>query len=108
MIVRYHPDFSKDIEKFEGEYTGISDNLAIRFREEVDAAIEAIKNSPYSAGHILQVDSKVIKAFRRRNFRNFPFFILYGVTETTLFFGAVIPSRSDPLTWLARWGHRIG
>ena len=42
--------------------------------------------------------------FRRRNLRAFPFFILYGVTADTVIFGSVIPSRSDPLTWLTRFG----
>jgi hypothetical protein len=45
----------------------------------------------------------VEKEFRRRNQRAFPFFILYGLTEDRLLIGALIPSRSDPLTWLARF-----
>ncbi len=34
---------------------------------------------------------------------DFPFFVLYGVSEDSLIFGSVIPSRSDPLTWLTRF-----
>ncbi len=39
---------------------------------------------------------------RRRNLRAFPFFILYGLSGDTLIIGSLIPSRSDPLTWLIR------
>jgi hypothetical protein len=30
-------------------------------------------------------------------------FLLYGVVDERLLFGAVIASRSDPLTWLTRF-----
>ena len=103
MRVVYHPDFPKDIRKFEADYKAISDGLGIRFRNEVLDGIEAIKASPQSAGHYLETGSKAVPEFRRRNLRAFPFFILYGVTEEALIFGSVIPSRSDPLTWLTRF-----
>jgi hypothetical protein len=45
-----------------------------------------------------------VPEFRRRSLRAFPFFVLYGTTSDSLIFGSVIPSRSDPLTWLARFG----
>jgi len=34
------------------------------------------------------------------------FFILYGVVGDDLIFGSVIPSRSDPLTWLTRFAEQ--
>jgi len=77
--------------------------LALRFRKEVTDAIEAIQASPKSAGHFLQTASLVVADFRRRNLRAFPFFILYGLSDDSLIFGSVIPSRSDPLTWLTRF-----
>jgi hypothetical protein len=77
--------------------------LAARFRNELEEALDAIKASPQSAGHFLQTGSKVVREFRRRNLRAFPFFVLYGVTEDSLIFGSVILSRSDPLTWLIRF-----
>ena len=104
MRVLYHPDFPKDIRKFEADYRTISDGLAARFRHALEDALDAIKASPQSAGHFLQTGSKVVPEFRRRNLRAFPFFILYGVSEDSLIFGSVIPSRSDPLTWLTRFG----
>lgn len=53
MRVLFHPDFPKDIQRFEAGYATISTGLATRFRAEVDGAIEAIKVSPTSAGHFL-------------------------------------------------------
>jgi hypothetical protein len=103
MRIAYHPDFPKDIRKFEADYKAISDGLAVRFRNELEDALDAIKTSPRSAGHFLQTGTKVVREFRRRNLRVFPFFVLYGVSEDSLIFGSVIPSRSDPLTWLTRF-----
>jgi hypothetical protein len=77
--------------------------LALRFRTELTDAFEAIQASPQSAGHFVQTGSLVVPEFRRRNLRAFPFFILYGLTDESLIFGSVIPSRSDPLTWLTRF-----
>ena len=103
MRVIFHPDFPKNIQKFERDYSQISDGLALRFRGEIDAAVEAVKASPTSAGHFLNLGSKIVPEFRRRNLKAFPFFLLYGVVGDRLIFGSVIPSRSDPLTWLTRF-----
>lgn len=103
MRVLYHPDFPKDIRRFEAEYHAISGPLAARFHRAVLDALDAIKASPQGAGHFLQTGSRIVPEFRRRNLRAFPFFILYGVTQDTVIFGSVIPSRSDPLTWLSRF-----
>lgn len=103
MNVSFHPDFPDDILRFEKAYQEISDTLARRFKEEIESAIEAIKASPTSAGHFLDLGSEIVRDLRRRNLRSFPHFILYGTTENTLIFGSVIPSRSDPLTWLTRF-----
>ena len=103
MRVLFHPDFPKDVRRFQAEYAAISTGLGVRFRRELDDAVDAIKSSPTSAGHFLNLGSKVVRELRRRNLRAFPFFVLYGVTDDRLIFGAVIPSRSDPLTWLVRF-----
>jgi hypothetical protein len=102
MRVSYHPDFPKEITRFQAQYSEISERLALRFRVEVDSAIENIKSSPISAGHFLNTGSKVVREVRRRNLHSFPFFILYGVANDLLVFRSVIPSGSDPLTWLKR------
>jgi hypothetical protein len=100
MRVTYHPDFPKDIKRFEGQYREISERLARRFRAAVDDAIHHIKASPSSAGHFLNTGSHIVKEVRRRNLSSFPFFILYGVSGDMLIFRSLIASASDPLTWL--------
>jgi hypothetical protein len=103
MRVVFHPDFPGDIRKFEGRYSPISEGLAARFRQEVDDAVAAIQASPRSAGHLLNRGSSIVGELRRKNLRAFPFFILYGVMAGQLIIGSIIPSRSDPLTWLSRF-----
>jgi hypothetical protein len=103
MTVIFHPEFPSDIRKFESGYAQISSGLAARFRNEVDLAVIAVKSAPQSAGHFLNLGSSIVPEFRRRNLKAFPHFILYGIADDRLIFGSVIPSRSDPLTWLARF-----
>jgi len=103
MRVVFHPEFSRDIRKFEACYSPISEKLAARFRQEVDDAVASIRISPRSAGHLLNCESSLIRELRRKNLRAFPFFVLYGVMADQLIFGSIIPSRSDPLMWLARF-----
>jgi hypothetical protein len=102
MRVSYHPEFPQDIKKYEAQYRTISLRLGLRFRAEVAKAIEQIKSSPGSAGHFLNTGSKIVKEVRRRNLASFPFFVLYGISDDILVFRSLIPSSSDPLTWLKR------
>jgi len=103
MKVVFHPEFPRDQRKFEDNYAEISPALAGLFREGIDGVIVAIKAAPSGAGHFLHTGSSVVPEFRRRNLHSFPFFVLYGWTDDTLIFGAIIPTRSDPLTWLTRF-----
>ena len=103
MTVIFHPEFPKDIRNFESGYAEISSGLALRFRAEIEVAVAAVKSSPQSAGHFLNLGSSIVPEFRRRNLKAFPHFILYGIVGDLLIFGSVIPSRSDPLTWLAQF-----
>jgi hypothetical protein len=103
MRVLFHPEFPKDIRRFEAQYSQVSAGLAMRFRNEIDQALVAIKSSPTSAGHFLNVGSSEISELRRRNLKSFPYFVLYGFSGDQLFFGSIIPSRSDPLKWLSRF-----
>jgi hypothetical protein len=103
MRVSYHPDFPKEIKRFEAQYRDISERLAARFRSAVVNAIERVKAAPSSAGHFINTGSRVVKEVRRCNLSSFPFFILYGVTKDMLIFRSVIPSASDPLTWIKRF-----
>ena len=103
MKIHVHPEFPKDIKKFEAEYAAVSDTLARRFRNEVNTSVAAIKAAPEAAGHYVNTGSRIVREFRRRNLRVFPFFIVYATTEETVFFASVLPNRSDPLTWLTRF-----
>jgi hypothetical protein len=103
MRVVYHPDFPKEIKEFEGQYRKTSERLGSRFRLEIEEGIEKIKSQPSGAGHFLNTGSKIVKEVRRGNLTSFPFFILYAVHEDLLIFQSIIPSASDPLTWLRRF-----
>ena len=103
MTVLYHPEFARDIRRFTGQYADISPKLGLRLGAEVNAAIEAIKANPTAAGHFINTGSLVLQAVRRRNLEAFPFFVLYGLTDERLVFGSLIPSASDPLTWVKRF-----
>lgn len=102
MKVIYHPEFPKDIKRFEAQYSEVSEALARRFRGAVDDAIQRIKVCPGSAGHFVNTGSQIVKDVRRCNLSSFPFFILYATSENMLVFRSVIPTASDPLTWLKR------
>jgi hypothetical protein len=103
MKVLFHPEFPNDQRKFQADYADISLGLGARFRQEVDEAVAAIKESPGGAGHFVDTGSAIVAQFRRRNLRAFPFSVLYGWTDDTLIFGSIIPTRSDPLNWLTRF-----
>lgn len=103
MTVLYHPEFAGDIRRFAAQYAEASPKLELRFRNEVDTAIIAIKANPTSAGHFINTGSAILRVVRRRNLDAFPFFVLYGLTDDRLIFGSLIPSATDPLTWLRRF-----
>ncbi len=103
MTVLYHPEFAGDIRRFANQYGTISPRLEQRFRLEVDGAIAAIREDPSGTGHFVNTGSVILRQVRRRNLSIFPFFVLYGLTDTHLVFGSLIPSASDPLTWLNRF-----
>jgi hypothetical protein len=103
MTILYHPEFARDIQRFEGKYAEVSPKLASRFRQDIDGALSSVKANPTGAGHYINTGSLILREVRRRNLEVFPFFILYGLADDRLVFGSVIPSASDPLTWLKRF-----
>ena len=103
MKVVFHPEFPADQRRFAASYAEVSAGLAERFHREVAEALESIKAAPEAAGHFVNTGSVVVPEFRRKNLRAFPFFVLYGWTGELLIVGAIIPTRADPLTWLARF-----
>lgn len=73
MRVIFHPEFPQDVRRYAHAYGQISSGLATQFRHEIDDAIEAVKLSPASAGHYLNLGSKIMPELRRRNLRAFLF-----------------------------------
>jgi hypothetical protein len=71
--VSYHTDFPRDIKRFDAQYREISRSLAIRFRAEVDTAIEKIKAAPGSAGHFVDTGSQIVKKCEDVISQAFPF-----------------------------------
>jgi hypothetical protein len=92
MTVFYHPEFPQEIKKYEAQYREISHSLGLRFRADVDKAIERIKSSPSSAGHFLNTGSQIVKEVRRRNLASFPFFVLYGLSHDCWCSGLLFPT----------------
>ena len=103
MRVRYHPEFPLDINRQAARYDEISARLGQRFRTEVNDAIAAIIAGPTAAGHFVHTGSKIIREVRGKNLPSFPCFVLYGLEPDRLVFGSLIPSASDPLSWLERF-----
>jgi hypothetical protein len=103
MKFLFHPEFAQDVLRFAGQYGAISPKLEARFRIEVDDALLRLKAEPKAAGHFLNTGSVVVTDVRRRNLVSFPYFVLYGLHADLVVLGALIPSASDPLTWLDRF-----
>ena len=91
MRVLFHPQFPKDVRRFELEYAAISNGLAARFQSEVSQAVDAVKSSPTSAGHFLNISSKIVPELRRRNLLSFPFFVLCGAKIRLFSCSKVLP-----------------
>ncbi|WP_042724344.1 hypothetical protein [Chthoniobacter flavus] len=104
MRVLYHPEFAEDVRRFAGHYGEISLKLKQRFQNEIDMVLAQIKERPTSAGHILNTGSAIAADIRRKNLDSFPYFVLYGLHGDLLVFGSIIPTASDPLMWLKRFG----
>lgn len=102
MTVLYHPEFPRDIRRFAVKYADISPGLEARFLHEVDLAIEEVIANPTGAGHFINTGSTILREARRRNLEIFPFFVLYGLADDRLVFGSLIPSASDPVTWIRK------
>jgi hypothetical protein len=106
MRVLFHPDFPKDVRRFQSEYAGISIGLGVRFRRELDEAVDAIKKITEERWSFRE--SRLEGRPRTPSPQSQRVSILrnlwrHGRPDDRMIFGAVIPSRSDPLTWLTRF-----
>jgi len=76
------------------------EQVSLRFRDEVDEAIESITRFPAAAGHLIRRPFQMGIPHRRRNLKKFPFFIIYAYGPKLLTFLWLLPSRSNPKNWL--------
>jgi len=75
------------------------EQVSLRFRAEVDEAIESIMRFPAAAGHIIRRRFRIGIPHRRRNLKKFPFFIVYAYAPGQVAFLWLLPSRSNPENW---------
>jgi len=73
-----------------------SEEVAHRFRNAVDEAIWAIARAPAAAGHLIHYPPDPKVAYRRRNLRTFPFFIIYSHEPKQITLLWLRASRSNP------------
>jgi len=108
MHIAAHVEFANDQIKFWSNYSDVSERVAVHFQQQIDDAMLAIMTYPLAAGHFFQIGKRQVTHLRRRNLKRFPFFILYSYDTATdaLFFGAVLPARSNPSHWLERFTER--
>jgi plasmid stabilization system protein ParE len=78
-------------------YDGISPRLGDRFRLAVDAAFDAIQESPQ--GFPVAFADLRIRFYR---LRRFPYLVLYRVDESAIVIVAVLHGASDPEKWRRR------
>lgn len=93
--VRYHKQVPVDLRKAISWYSDISIELANRFRESVDDAINQIREYPYLYAEIFE-DKRVVRT------DTFPYLIFYSVREDTTVVLAVLHNASDPVEWQNR------
>jgi hypothetical protein len=72
MRALFHPEFPRDIRRYADTYNEISPGLAIRFRNEIENAVEAIKLAPTAAGHYLNLVPRLCPSYAAEIFRLFP------------------------------------
>lgn len=80
--------FEKLSEIFE-YYRSINEDLAIRFYHEADAALLRIEENPQS----FQIQTK---NYRQILLKNFPYQIIYELTDTEIIVYILFPARSNP------------
>jgi|GEM_PF-616101 len=79
-----------------------SEQASLRFRDEVDEAIDSITRFPAAAGHLVRRWFRMGIPHRRRNLKRFPFFIVYAYEPDRLIFLWLLPSRSNPQNWFRK------
>ncbi|WP_156469244.1 hypothetical protein [Cephaloticoccus primus] len=100
MKVIVHRRFTSEQQRVQHDYAlTASKEVCLRFREEIYEAMRSINLAPSAAGHPLPYPKNPKVAYRRRNLKRFPFFIIYAYEPGQLAFLWLLPTRSNPENW---------
>jgi len=95
FAVEVHPAAADEAEAAERWYRDRNETAAMRFRRELDRAVELIAERPEAA-------PPYVASTRRFLLRRFPFFLVYRVFEQRVQVVAVAHARRRPHYWLQR------
>jgi plasmid stabilization system protein ParE len=95
MTYAFHPLAQKELDEALNHYLAVDVQLAIRFLDEVESAIDRILAHP-SAWQRLRED------VRRCRLKHFEYGLVYKVVESEALILAVMHLRRDPNYWVSR------
>lgn len=93
--LRFHPDVEPDLRDSIGWYTGISSELANRFRAMVNASLDEVAKNPTSYSIVFD-DVRLIRV------RTFPYLVQYRIVNNVPQVLGIFHSASDPEKWRKR------
>lgn len=99
MKLFFHEEFQRDVARVQLEIDLRYPGQGARFLADLRQAVSAVGQSPLAAGHFILHESVLPRTLRRRNLRIFPFFIVYRTKATSVEFGGLVPTKSDPDKW---------
>jgi plasmid stabilization system protein ParE len=92
---RYLLEADQELQEQVGYFADISRKVAIKFVDEVEAAVNAIRQYP-------QIGPRLTRAVRKRVLTGFKYSILYVDTPNEIVIVAVAPHRRRPGYWRKR------
>jgi plasmid stabilization system protein ParE len=95
MMVRYHPEASKEVEEAFEWYETNQPGLGPKLIDEIEAAIHRIRNFPHLHPHVL-------KDIRKAAIAIFPYGIIYSVYEDIIEVHAIAHLHRKPYYWKKR------
>lgn len=95
MRLRFEPRALREFEEAVEHYLEISPEVASRFVDEFEAAVDFVRQNPTV---LARVDGDV----RRRNLRRFPYALIYRPTDDSVILIAVMHARREPAYWKTR------
>ena len=95
FAVEFHPQAADEAEAAEKWYRERNETAAIRFRRELDRAVDLIADRP-------EVGPPYLGSTRRYLLRRLPFFLVYRVSNRHVQVVAVAHGRRRPRYWVGR------